>query len=86
MGSGTWKLQGNAPTHSRLLASTLQGKGLLQPTLLAPASCRNPRGAVVTLQEEDLMEPEPHYEDFRSLRRKIFEWEGELQPCTAAAA
>jgi hypothetical protein len=22
------------------------------------------------------MEPEPHYEDFRSLRRKIFEWEG----------
>lgn len=27
-------------------------------------------------QEEDHMEPEPHYEDFRSLRRKIFEWEG----------
>jgi len=23
------------------------------------------------------MEPEPHYEDFRSLRRKIFDWEGE---------
>jgi hypothetical protein len=23
------------------------------------------------------MEPEPHYEDFRSLRRKVFEWEGE---------
>jgi hypothetical protein len=22
------------------------------------------------------MEPEPHYEDFRSLRRKIFEWQG----------
>lgn len=28
------------------------------------------------LQEEDHMEPEPHYEDFRTLRRKIFEWEG----------
>jgi hypothetical protein len=41
---------------------------------------------LVTLQEEDLMEPEPHYEDFRSLRRKIFEWEGELWACTAAAA
>jgi hypothetical protein len=23
------------------------------------------------------MEPEPHYEDFRSLRRKIFEWQRE---------
>lgn len=23
------------------------------------------------------MEPEPHYEDFRTLRRKIFEWDGE---------
>lgn len=23
------------------------------------------------------MEPEPHFEDFRSLRRKIFEWDGE---------
>ena len=30
------------------------------------------------------MEPEPHYEDFRSLRRKIFEWQGE-QPRTHAA-
>lgn len=32
-----------------------------------------------TVQEEDHMEPEPHYEDFRSLRRKIFEWEGVWQ-------
>jgi hypothetical protein len=23
------------------------------------------------------MEPEPHYEDFRTLRRKIFEWQGD---------
>lgn len=85
MGSGSWKLQGNAPAHSRLLATTLQGKGLLQPTLFAPAFC-NPHGAVVTMQEEDLMEPEPHYEDFRSLRRKIFEWEGELYAGLTAAA
>jgi hypothetical protein len=39
------------------------------------------------VQEEDQMEPEPHYEDFRSLRRKIFDWEGALlQQCTTAAA
>lgn len=27
------------------------------------------------------MEPEPHYEDFRNLRRKIFEWEGTCFVC-----
>jgi hypothetical protein len=38
------------------------------------------------MQEEDQMEPEPHYEDFRSLRRKIFDWEGVLlQECSTAA-
>jgi hypothetical protein len=38
------------------------------------------------MQEEDQMEPEPHYEDFRSLRRKIFDWEGALlQECSTAA-
>lgn len=26
------------------------------------------------------MEAEPHFEDFRSLRRKIFEWQGERAP------
>lgn len=26
------------------------------------------------------MEPEPHYEDFRSLRRKIFNWQGGFGP------
>lgn len=27
------------------------------------------------------MEPEPHFEDFRNLRRKIFQWQGDLSPC-----
>ncbi|WIA18254.1 hypothetical protein OEZ85_009722 [Tetradesmus obliquus] len=38
---------------------------------------QNAKWAVVPgkYNEEDQMEPEPHYEDFRSLRRKIFDWE-----------
>eukprot|EP00879_Flechtneria_rotunda_P014470 GHRR01015120.1.p1 GENE.GHRR01015120.1~~GHRR01015120.1.p1 ORF type:complete len:164 (+),score=55.36 GHRR01015120.1:125-616(+) len=40
---------------------------------------QNAKWAVVPgkYNEEDHMEPEPHYEDFRMLRRKIFEWPGE---------
>jgi len=38
---------------------------------------QNAKWAVVPgkYNEEDHLEPEPHFEDFRSLRRKIFEWE-----------
>lgn len=38
---------------------------------------QNAKWAVVPgkYNEEDHMEPEPHYDDFRTLRRKIFEWE-----------
>ena len=33
--------------------------------------------ALLPAKQEDLSEPEPHYEEFRALRRKIFEWHGE---------
>ncbi|KAF8061912.1 hypothetical protein HT031_004172 [Scenedesmus sp. PABB004] len=45
---------------------------------------QNAKWAVVPgkYNEEDQMEPEPHYEDFRALRRKIFDWGdwSEVQP------
>jgi hypothetical protein len=36
-------------------------------------------------QEEDQMEPEPHYEEFRALRRKIFDTTSEYVGCIPEA-
>lgn len=51
--------------------------------LQLPRECRhhpkktNSFLAPLPAKQEDLSEPEPHYEEFRALRRKIFEWHGE---------
>ena len=53
-----------------------EGTGVMQPCSF-PFHPPSPPPHVA--QEEDHMEPEPHYEEFRSLRRKVFEWEGECR-------
>lgn len=58
-----------------------QPRSLVSILCYAPSLCAltsRPTAACLDfdVQEEDQMEPEPHYEDFRTLRRKIFDWDG----------
>ncbi len=49
---------------------------LISRNLLFVWVARHAHRAVLPLQEDDQLEAEPHIDDFRMLRKRIFEWSG----------